>query len=494
MAQGTLFFQPIQVVFRAGVVVPGAKAYFYLAGSTTPVNVFSDVGLTTPITQPVVADANGVFVEIFLTPGTAYKVDIQTSAGVSLTGYPADNQLAIPASAATVDQTETAGEALTAGQVAYLSDGSGGKTVGQLYKADIANGYSSTLPLVGMVPSAIAAGASGAFRIAGQIGGLTVAAGTDYYVGTAGALSSTKGGRWIGRADSASSLVIAPNPPPMYEPWVNDFRLTLTTAVPVTNADVTAAVTLYCTPYLGNRIDLPDANGNPVRFLSAEFSIAVPATTSQMYDIFCFTSSGTPTLELLAWTNDTTRATAVVRTTNGRLLKSGDNTRMYLGSFRTTTVSGQTEDSATKRFLNNYYHRLRRPLIRPYADAGPWNYTTAIQRQANANAANQVAVVVGVQEVLLSLRLLQTSVNGTASVAVQTPIGINSTSATPSTGTYNQVASASAAQVVTLNANLDYLPAVGYNFFAMLEFSAASGTTTWTGSAAGCGMTGWVEG
>ncbi len=217
MAQGTLWLQPIQVMFKAGIFVPGAKAYFFLAGSSTPVNVYSDVGLTTPITQPVVADSsNGAFVEIFLTPGTAYKVDVQTSAGVSLPGYPADNQLAIPASAATVDITETAGEALTAGQVAYLSDGSGGKNAGQLYKADSANTYSSTTPLIGMVPNAIAAAAQGTFRIGGSVTGLTaLTPGADYYAGTAGALTATapSNSRWIGRADSTTSLVIDPNPP-----------------------------------------------------------------------------------------------------------------------------------------------------------------------------------------------------------------------------------------------------------------------------------------
>lgn len=216
MAQGTLWIQPINTVFRAGVFVPGAKAYFYLAGSTTPVNVFSDVTLTTAYTQPVVADSsNGSFPEIFLTPGTAYKVDVQTSAGVSLQGYPADNQLAIPASAATVDTTETAGEALPAGSPVYLSDGTGGKNAGQLYLTDSANTYSSTLPLVGMVPSAIAQGATGTFRQAGQVTGLSsLTPGADYFLSTSGAIttSAPTNVRYLGRADSATSLIVAANP------------------------------------------------------------------------------------------------------------------------------------------------------------------------------------------------------------------------------------------------------------------------------------------
>ena len=218
MAQGTLWLQPIQHIFgTTGLNVAGAKAYFYLSGTVTPTNVYSDSGLTTAYTQPVVADANGIFQAIFLTPGVAYKVDVQTSAGVSLTGYPQDPQLAIPTSATTVDQTETAGEALTAGQGAYISDGSGGKTAGLLYKWDSATTYSSITPTIGMVPNAIAASAQGTFRIAGQVTGLSsLTVGTSYYVGTAGALTATapSNTRFVGQADTTTSLIISANPPP----------------------------------------------------------------------------------------------------------------------------------------------------------------------------------------------------------------------------------------------------------------------------------------
>jgi hypothetical protein len=102
-----------------------------------------------------------------------------------------------------------------------------------------------------------------------------------------------------------------------------------------------------------------------------------------------------PTLELLAWTNDTTRATAIVLTTTGAYTKSGDLTRRYLGSFRTTAVAGQTEDSLTKRYLWNYYNRLRRQLKR-FETASTWTYSIATIRQANGNTSNQVDMVIGV--------------------------------------------------------------------------------------------------
>ena len=134
-------------------------------------------------------------------------------------------------------------------------------------------------------------------------------------------------------------------------------RITLSTGVPVTTSDVTAATTIYFTPYQGNNISLYDGSAiwNVISF--TELSIAVPATTATMYDVFCYNNSGAATLEVLAWTNDTTRATALVLQ-NGVYVKSGATTRRYLGSFRTTGVSGQTEDSVANRFVWNYYNRV----------------------------------------------------------------------------------------------------------------------------------------
>lgn len=219
MAQGTLWLQPIQRVLSssaAPVAVPGAKAFFYLAGTTTPVAVYADVALTTPLTQPVTADGNGIFVEIFLTPGVAYKVDIQTSAGVSLTGYPADNQLSIPLSGTQTSFAGTFGETVSAGTGVYLSDGSGGKNAGQWYKWDSANPYSSTTAEIGIAPSAVTVGTSGTIQQSGQVTGLSaLTIGAAYYVGTAGALTTTPptNARLVGHADTTTSLIIPSTPP-----------------------------------------------------------------------------------------------------------------------------------------------------------------------------------------------------------------------------------------------------------------------------------------
>jgi hypothetical protein len=60
-----------------------AKAYFYETGSTTPKATYSNAGLTSANANPVVADANGRFGDIYLVAGR-YKVVLTTSADVAI--------------------------------------------------------------------------------------------------------------------------------------------------------------------------------------------------------------------------------------------------------------------------------------------------------------------------------------------------------------------------------------------------------------------------
>lgn len=265
-------------------------------------------------------------------------------------------------------------------------------------------------------------------------------------------------------------------------PLITQGRLTLTTAVPVTVADVTAAGTIFFTPYGGNRSAV--FNGTNWQLFSlAELSVAVPATANKMHDVFLDYNAGVPSLSVLAWTNDTTRATALALQ-NGVLVKSGTTTSKYLGSFRTLTAS-QTEDSFANRLLWNYYNRVKRPM-RILEGTDNWNYTLGTIRQANANAANQVGVVVGVAEVEIAVDVYGQSFNNTGVAITSVGVGEDSTtvfatgSIIASAGTEGAAGSATA----TPSGHLRKFPAVGYHFYAWLERSDAAGTTTWYGDAA----------
>ena len=88
-------------------------------------------------------------------------------------------------------------------------------------------------------------------------------------------------------------------------------RLTLTSATPVTTADVSAATTAYYTPYIGNSIALYDGSSAWANYTFTEISISlVGLTASRPYDIFAYNSGGTVTIETLVWTSTTARATA----------------------------------------------------------------------------------------------------------------------------------------------------------------------------------------
>jgi hypothetical protein len=78
-----------------GAIAKGAKAYFYSAGTSTPLTVYQDAGLTTPHTFPIVAGLNGVLQKIYL-PYVDYRVRITTAAGSVI--FDADN-IANPAPA-----------------------------------------------------------------------------------------------------------------------------------------------------------------------------------------------------------------------------------------------------------------------------------------------------------------------------------------------------------------------------------------------------------
>ena len=62
---------------------PGALAYFFEAGTTTPRTTYSDADLTTPHAHPVVADGYGRFPAVFIDFGS-YRERVKTSGGTQL--------------------------------------------------------------------------------------------------------------------------------------------------------------------------------------------------------------------------------------------------------------------------------------------------------------------------------------------------------------------------------------------------------------------------
>lgn len=261
-----------------------------------------------------------------------------------------------------------------------------------------------------------------------------------------------------------SKKITAANLLPFYPA---DGRLTLESGIPVSTSNQTAKTTLYYTPYKGDCIALFDGTQwSIVKF--SEISIAIPNTSNQMYDVFCYNNAGTATLELLAWTNDTTRATAITRQ-NGVLCKDGALTRRYLGSIRTTGTSGKCEDSAAVRFVWNYYNRITRYASK--VDTTSHTYNGAY-RYWNNDTANKLEFIIGVVENIISWNLSSQQHPAADNKDTIVTISINATPTGATTPfvqnwniywTYQGVGSSS-------------IPSLGYTYYAIGQYSDNNAT------------------
>ena len=211
---GTLTPTPYQTVLDGdGVAVSGAKIYTYVAGTTTNAATYTSSALSSANTNPIVADSAGRYVA-YLTAGANLRFIIKTSADVLIDDQ--DNVQSVPGSSVNLDIEGTVGEAVTAGQVLYLSSAaeSPALTAGKWYLTDSDAAVTSTSPQsIGVAVSAIAINTAGTIRLAGEVNSAgTVVVGTTYYVGpTPGAIvaSAPSLSRQVGVGLTSSSLLLA---------------------------------------------------------------------------------------------------------------------------------------------------------------------------------------------------------------------------------------------------------------------------------------------
>lgn len=73
-----------------GAPISGAKAYFYVTGTTTPAEVYTTAERTTPHASPVVANSAGILAPIFLDPSITYKLVVTNAAGTPIDRWTVD--------------------------------------------------------------------------------------------------------------------------------------------------------------------------------------------------------------------------------------------------------------------------------------------------------------------------------------------------------------------------------------------------------------------
>jgi len=211
-------------------------------------------------------------------------------------------------------------------------------------------------------------------------------------------------------------------------------------------------------------------------------------TAGVNYDIFAYASSGSVLLDPpVAWTNDTTRATALTRQ-NGILIKSGAPTRRYLGTFRTTSTT-TTEDSSLKRFVFNITNQLPRSLRR-IESTSSWNYGSHTLRPANNSTTNRVEVLIGDLGPLVNLHVQEWG-RSTVADYIAVAIGEDSTSAASPNAVTSSAGTDSSSPTLdsTLSSHLVVTPTVGYHYYQWLESGSPNGITLFRGTAVSGGVT-----
>lgn len=362
----------------------------------------------------------------------------------------------------------------TVGTVLYFT--------GTAYAGAEANAL-ATSEIVGIV-SGVIDGNTFTLAQSGFISGLTgLIAGSQYFLsptspGTVTVTSPTTAGFYvvpvlIALSATTAILDIATPQPYTFSNGSCNGRLTLSSGVPITTGNVASAGTLFFTPFKGNAVDLYDGT-KWSKFFFTQLSLSLTALTQNVpIDVFIFNNSGTLTLSTVNWTNSTTRATALTLQDGVEVL-TGTTTKRYLGTIYLNGV-GTTEDSTANRLVYNRYNQVPRNLSVNEATAN-WTYSVAAWRQANANTANKVNIVVGLSEQMMTAKVHGTAEAVTGSQFVGFGVGINSTTVNSAQLTGCHVNTGSNASDSLCDSYYDGFLVVGFNVINWIEFGNASGT------------------
>jgi hypothetical protein len=272
---------------------------------------------------------------------------------------------------------------------------------------------------------------------------------------------------------------------------IRGLRLTLTTAKPVTAADVTGAGTIYLTPFRSGQIALWDGKAWVVRS-TAEISLALTLVSGSIYDVFAYWSGSAVVLELsAAWASDFVRTDALT-TQDGVTVKSGTVTRRQVGTIRASGTN-TTEDSFLKRFVWNGPERDMQ-VVRHMRVSDATNSWSAITnstswQQVRAQTANKVEFVCGAHSPSIEAKA------GLAFAAVlrdqlATGINVDGTTANSAVPTsYNPLGSegTSGPNGWASAEYVGYATSAGYHYVAWMEVNTAqtSGTYVYYGDNGG---------
>ena len=257
-------------------------------------------------------------------------------------------------------------------------------------------------------------------------------------------------------------------------------RLTLESGVPVSTTDQATKGTLYFTPFRGNQIGLYDGASAWAVLAFSELSISLSGlTASKPYDVFVYNNSGTATLELLVWTNTTTRATALTLQ-DGIYVKSGATTRRYVGTILINASGNDCDDTLANPGVWNLYNQADRPVAFIGSGTASWVTPGGAYRSTGNNSANSINILVGLAGVsAMNLQASNLASLDDGNGYMGSGIGIDSSTTNSAQVTESgQGATTIAASIVTY-ATYNGYPALGKRQYRWLEYGVSnSGTGT----------------
>ena len=282
-------------------------------------------------------------------------------------------------------------------------------------------------------------------------------------------------------------------------------RLTLTSATPVMTASVTAATTVYYTPYVGNLMPIYDGT-NVIPNSLAEVSVVLGSnwTTNSNWDVFIASDSGTlRACTGPAWTSSTARGTGAGTTelerVNGLVLNKVsltcryNNTTTftvaadrgtYVGSFR-TAAAGQVNyifgavaanGTAADFGIWNMYNRVRvATMVGDNTDT--WTYGSAnTWRAANGSSTIRVSAIRGFDEDGIEATYQGFAASGAGAIAAS-GVGLDSTTGfSGSTFFTSQTAFG-----LALPAKYSGLMGLGYHYVSAIEYNSTATASSWYG-------------
>jgi len=286
-------------------------------------------------------------------------------------------------------------------------------------------------------------------------------------------------------------------------------RLTLTSGTPVLSATVSAATSVFYTPYIGNIITT--YNGTTLfQTATSELSVALGSNwvTNSNYDFYIgFDSSTLRLCSGAAWTSDTARNETLVRV-NGVLLNNASMTCRYnntttftcaaqrcsyVGTMR-TGAAGQTNyifgassagGTAASFGLWNMYNRVGIGTLVQDSTAS-WTQAATSIRAENSSNGNRCSFLLGQQEdeVYASFQGMANAVSATGQS--QTGIGLDST-----TTFSGPIGFLQASFTGSIRGEFE-TNTLGWHFLQALEGTSAGGTTTWNGASGSTINTGLI--